>query len=115
MKWPIIALLVMTGLVWVTIFMLLVIWVLLRAGKIFDELFSYLDAGGLARAQRRSLWLFLPLGAMIAAGVVLIVLDNALFWSLFGALLISASISGASALLLFAEVCRRTGKESGAK
>ena len=115
MKWPIIALLVMTGLLWITTLMLLVIWILLRAGKIFDELFSYLDAPGLARAQRRSLWLFLPLGAMIAAGVVLIVLDNALFWSFFGVLLISASISGGAALLLLAEVCRRTGAESGAK
>ncbi|MBA7609137.1 hypothetical protein ES703_16324 [subsurface metagenome] len=115
MKWPIIALLVMTGLLWITIFMLLVIWILLRAGKIFDELFSYLDAPGLARAQKRSLWFLLPLGAMLAAGVVLIVFDNALFWSFFGALLVSASISGAAALLLLAEVCGRAGAKPGEK
>jgi len=115
MKWPIIALLVMTGLLWITIFMLLVIWILLRAGKILDELFSYLDAPGLARAQKRSLWFLLPLGAMLAAGVVLIVLDNALFWLLLGVLLISASISGAAALFLLAEVSRRAGAKSSAK
>lgn len=115
MKWPIIALLVMTGLLWITIFMLLVIWILLRAGKILDELFSYLDAPGLARARRRSLWLLFPLGAMIAAGVVLIVLDNALFWSFLGVLLISASISGGAALLLLAEVSRRAGAKSSEK
>ena len=115
MKWPIIALLVMTGLVWVTTFMLLGIWILLRMGRILDELYPHLDASRLARARKRSLWFLLPLGAMLAAGVVLIVLDNALFWLLLGVLLVSAAISGAAALLLLAEVCGRAEAKSSAK
>lgn len=112
MKGPIIALLVMTGLLWVTIFMFLAIWVLLHWGKVMEGLYSLLDSSKLTRARKRSMWLIILLGAMTAAGIVLPVLKRGFFWLLLGVLIISAAIAGGAALLVLAQLGRSAAAQS---
>ena len=112
MKVPIIALLVMIGFLWVTIFMFLAIWVLLRWGKVMEGLYPHLDSSKLTRARKRSMWLIILLAAMTVAGIVLPILKKGFFWLLVGVFIISAAISGGAALLVLAQLARLTAAQS---
>jgi hypothetical protein len=112
MKGPIIALLVMIGLLWVTIVMVLTIWVLFRWGKVMEGFFHLLDSSKLARARKLSMWLIVLLAAMAAAGIVLPVLKRGFFWLLLGVFIISAAIAGGVALLVLAQLARSAAAQS---
>lgn len=107
-----IALLVMVGFLWVTIFMFLAIWVILRWGKVMEGLCPLLDASKLTQAQKRSMWLIILLAAMTVAGIVLPILKKGFFWLLVGVFIISAAISGGVALLVLAQLARSAAMQS---
>lgn len=112
MKVPIIALLVMTGFLWVTTFMFLAIWVLLRWGKVMEGFCPLLDASKLTRTRKRNMWLIILLAAMPVAGIVLPILKKGFFWLLVGVFIISAAISGGAALLVLAQLARSAAVQS---
>jgi len=112
MKWPVIVLMVMTAFLWITTLMLLVMGFLVRRGKLMGELYSYLDASKLERTRKRSTWLAAPIIVMAAAGVILPVLKQDLFWLLTGIVLMSAAFSGGAALFFLAQIARNARMES---
>jgi hypothetical protein len=106
MHWSLILLMVFTALLVITSAALFIMWILLKTGRIPQDLLTRLDAPGLERMSRRALWGVPALVLLALAGLALVIFLKTLVWIIAGSLALSLSMGASTALLVIRETSR---------
>lgn len=96
-----------SGILGVSALMLVVLWIILRAGKVPEDFTLLFSPSRMGLIRKISMWLNIPAGALLAAGLLLSILKPGLIHLLTGIILIGFSVCMFLVILVLTEFSRK--------